>query len=221
MTIRVLIVDDEAMVRTGLRMILESHEDLQVVGEARDGREAVSACSRLAPDVILMDIRMPNMDGIAATRHLTDTGVPAKVIILTTFDLDEHVVSALRAGASGFLTKDAPADKLVEAVRVVIEGGALLAPKVTKRLLSRFAASAPPFDEQTAAGLALLTERELEVFKSVAKGWSNDEIAKALFISDATVKTHVSSILSKLQLRDRVQLVVRAYETGTVTPGSD
>ena len=218
---RVLIVDDEAMIRTGLRMIVESQDDLEVVGEAEDGRDAIEAVSRLAPDVVLMDIRMPNMDGIESTRRLTATDSSAKVIVLTTFDLDEHVVDALKAGASAFLTKDAPADKLLEGVRVVLDGGALISPKVTKRLLSRFAASSPRVDEALVTRLASLTERERDVFKSVAKGLSNDEIAKELFISDATVKTHVSSILAKLQLRDRVQAVVLAYETATVTPGSD
>ena len=221
MTTRVLIVDDEAMVRTGLRMILENQDDIDVVGEAADGRKAIESARGLAPDVILMDIRMPDMDGIEATRRLTATGAPAKVLVLTTFDLDEHVVDALKAGASAFLTKDAPAEKLLEAVRVVAEGDALLAPRVTKRLLTRFAASASQVEDDVARGLASLTEREMDVLKAVAKGLSNDEIGKELFISDATVKTHVSSILSKLQLRDRVQAVVLAYETGMVTPGSD
>jgi len=220
-TTRVLIVDDEAMVRTGLRMILENQDDIDVVGEAADGRKAIESARGLAPDVILMDIRMPDMDGIEATRRLTATGAPAKVLVLTTFDLDEHVVDALKAGASAFLTKDAPAEKLLEAVRVVAEGDALLAPRVTKRLLTRFAASASQVEDDVARGLASLTEREMDVLKAVAKGLSNDEIGKELFISDATVKTHVSSILSKLQLRDRVQAVVLAYETGMVTPGSD
>lgn len=220
MRTRVLLVDDEAMVRTGLRMIIESQEDLEIVGEAADGREAVGSSMRLAPDVVLMDIRMPNMDGIEATRRITGTGTPARVIVLTTFDLDEHVVDALRAGASAFLTKDAPAAKLLEAVRVVADGGALLAPQVTKRLLGRFVASVPEVAPEKAAALGRLTDREMDVFKGIARGLSNDEIAGELFISDATVKTHVSSILAKLQLRDRVQAVVLAYETGTVTPGS-
>ncbi|MDQ3963852.1 MAG: response regulator transcription factor [Actinomycetota bacterium] len=221
MSIRVLIVDDEAIVRTGLRMILEAQEDLQVVGEATNGREALDSVGRLAPDVILMDIRMPLVDGVEATRQIAAGGAPARVIILTTFDLDEYVVDALRAGASAFLTKESPAEKLVEAVRVVARGEALLAPSVTRRLLDRFARATPRAHPDVTAALATLTEREMEVFARVAKGLSNGEIARELFVSDATVKTHVSSILSKLHLRDRVQAVVLAYESGTVTPGSD
>lgn len=221
MTIRVLIVDDEAIVRTGLRMILEAQDDLQVVGEATNGREALDSVAWLTPDVILMDIRMPLLDGVEATRQIAATGAPARVIILTTFDVDDHVVDALRAGASAFLTKESPADKLVEAVRVVARGEALLAPSVTRRLLDRFARATPRAEPDVAAALATLTEREMELFRRLAKGLSNEEIARELFISDATVKSHVSSILSKLHLRDRVQAVVLAYESGTVTPGSD
>lgn len=220
MSIRVMIVDDEAIVRTGLRMIIDAQDDLEVVGEATNGREALDSVARTAPDVVLMDIRMPLMDGVEATREITATGVPARVIILTTFDLDEHIVDALRAGASAFLTKESPPEQLVEAVRVVARGEALLAPRVTRRLLDRFARATPRVEPDVAAALATLTEREMEVFRGVAKGLSNEEIASELFISEATVKTHVSSILSKLLLRDRVQAVVLAYESGTVTPGS-
>lgn len=220
MKTRIFLVDDEVMVRTGLRMILEGQDDLEVVGEASDGREAVASVTDSAAEIVLMDIRMPAMDGIEATRLLVETGSPAKIIVLTTFDLDEHVLEALRAGASGFLTKDSPADKLLEAVRVVAAGGALLAPKVTKRLLSRFAEATPRVSEEAAQRLASLTEREMDVFKKVAGGLSNDEIARGLFITEATVKTHVSNILAKLQLRDRVQAVVFAYETGTARPGT-
>jgi DNA-binding NarL/FixJ family response regulator len=221
MTLRVLISDDQALVRTGLRMILEAEPDIEVAGEAADGIEAVKEARRLRPDVVLMDIRMPNMDGVEATRQLARNAAddPAKVLILTTFDLDEYVVEGLRAGASGFLLKDAPAERLVEGIRVVARGEALLAPSVTRRLLDNFATRLPAPDSGSPAALASLTERELEVLKLVAKGLSNAEIAEKLHVSETTVKTHVSRVLMKLDLRDRVQAVVLAYETGVVQPG--
>lgn len=220
MTIKVLLVDDQALVRTGLRMIIDAHDDLRVVGEAADGRAGVAEARRVRPDVALMDVRMPVMDGIEATRALLQLGEEhPKVIVLTTFDLDEHVVDALEAGASGFLLKDAPAEMLVEGIRVVARGDALLAPSVTKRLLHRYVGSRPRLGAEATARLASLTAREREVLELVAAGLSNDEIAEALFIGDTTVKTHVSRVLTKLQLRDRVQAVVFAYESGIVRPG--
>jgi DNA-binding NarL/FixJ family response regulator len=214
MTIRVLIADDQALVRTGFRKILESEPDLNVVGEAADGAEAVEGSLRLRPDVVLMDIRMPRLDGLEATRRLAGK---TRVLILTTFDLNEYVYDALRAGASGFLLKDAPADQLVTAIRVVAAGDALLAPSITKRLIEQFARR-PPASERPAA-LQALSPRELDVLRLVARGLSNAEIADELCVGDATVKTHVSRILQKLSLRDRVQAVVLAYESGLVTPG--
>lgn len=214
MSVRVLLADDQALVRTGFRKILESEPDIEVIAEAADGLEAVDAALLHRPDVVVMDIRMPNLDGIAAARRLAGR---TRVLILTTFDLDEYVYDALRAGASGFLLKDAPADELVRAIRVVAAGEALLSPSVTRRLIEDFArrpgtAGRPPsFDE--------LTPRELEVLKLVARGLSNAEIAAELVVGDATVKTHVARILQKLDLRDRVQAVVLAYETGVVLPG--
>jgi DNA-binding NarL/FixJ family response regulator len=221
MTIRVLLVDDQALVRTGFRMIINTEPDLQVIGEAADGRQAITEAHRLQPDVVLMDIRMPEMDGVQATRHLAGPGVPhpTKVIILTTFDLDEYVVEALRAGASGFLLKDTSATTLVEAIRVVARGEALLAPTVTRRLLDRFALRLPAVDPLVTHNLATLTERELEILKLIARGLSNHEIATRLFLAETTVKTHVSNLLAKLQLRDRIQAVVLAYDTGIVRPG--
>jgi len=221
MTLRVLIADDQALVRTGLRMILEAEPDIEVAGEAADGIEAVKEARRLRPDVVLMDIRMPNMDGVEATRQLARNVAddPAKVLILTTFDLDEYIVEGLRAGASGFLLKDAPAERLVEGIRVVAGGEALLAPSVTRRLLDNFASRLPPPDSESSAALASLTDRELEVLKALAQGLSNAEIADKLHVSETTVKTHISRMLMKLDLRDRVQAVVLAYETGLVQPG--
>ena len=221
MTIRVLLVDDQALVRTGFRMIINTDPDLEVVGEAEDGRQAITQTHRLQPDVVLMDIRMPEMDGVEATRQLAGPGVPhpTKVMILTTFDLDEYVVEALRAGASGFLLKDASATTLVEAIRVVARGEALLAPTVTRRLLDRFAPRLPAVDPLVTHNLATLTERELEILKLIARGLSNQEIATRLFLAETTVKTHVSNLLAKLQLRDRIQAVVLAYDTGIVRPG--
>jgi DNA-binding NarL/FixJ family response regulator len=218
MTIRVLLVDDQPLLRTGFRMILSSEPDLTIVGEAADGAAAVEAARRLQPDVVLMDIRMPGMDGIQATRILAGPGVenPAKVLILTTFGLDEYVVEALRAGASGFLLKDAPPEDLVEAIRIVAAGEALLAPSITRRLLDRVASRLPPANENTIPALSELTEREMEVLKLMARGLSNAEIAGKLVVSETTVKTHVSRVLAKLEIRDRVQAVILAYETGLV-----
>jgi DNA-binding NarL/FixJ family response regulator len=222
-SIGVLIADDQALVRAGFRMVLEVEDDITVVGEAGNGEQAVHSAQRLKPDVVLMDIRMPELDGIAATRQIAgaDRG-PAepgsRVLILTTFDLDEYVYDALGAGASGFLLKDSPPDQLVTAIRVVAGGESLLAPSVTSRLIEQFARTrarhrAPP------PGLDELTSRELEVFKLMARGLSNPEIAEALVVSDSTVKTHVARLLAKLGLRDRVQAVVLAYESGLVSPG--
>ena len=218
MTTSVLLVDDQPLLRTGFRMILSAETDLRVVGEAGDGASAVELARRLRPDVVLMDIRMPGMDGIQATRALAGPGVeePVKVLILTTFGLDEYVVESLRAGASGFLLKDAPPEDLVEAIRIVAAGEALLAPSVTRRLLDRVASRLPPANEDTIPALSQLTEREMEVLKLMARGLSNAEIAEKLVVSETTVKTHVSRVLAKLDLRDRVQAVILAYETGLV-----
>lgn len=215
--IRLLLADDQAMIRSGLRMILESESDFVVVAEAENGEEAVRLARRERPDVALMDIRMPVMDGLEATRRIVEDGSDVRVIAVTTFDLDEYIYGALRAGASGFLLKDSPADDLVRAIRVVAEGNALIAPAVTKRLIAEFAAR--PESEAQVSGLDDLTERELEVLRLVARGRSNAEIAEELFVSETTVKTHVSHILTKLGLRDRVQAVVAAYESGLITPG--
>lgn len=216
--INILIADDQAMVRSGLRMILESESDLVVVDEAANGAEAVRIAKRERPDVVLMDVRMPEMDGLEATRLISSESSEIKVIVLTTFDIDEYVYGALRAGASGFLLKDAPADDLVAAIRVVAGGDALLAPSVTRRIIERFAAGPDP--NRTVEGLDDLTDRETEVLRLVARGLSNSEIAEELFVSEATVKTHVSHVLTKLGIRDRVQAVVAAYESGLITPGS-
>ncbi|WP_422737142.1 response regulator [Micromonospora sp. WMMD729] len=216
--IRVLIADDQALVRAGFTMIIGSREDLEVVGEAGDGVEAVELAGRLRPDVILMDVRMPRLDGIEATRRLVAAGQPARIIMLTTFDLDEPVFSALRAGASGFLLKDIRPDELATAVRVVARGEALLAPTVTRRLLDRFASELPGGTPPPA--LDALSAREIEVLTLVARALSNDEIAERLVLSRATVKTHLSAILLKLGLRDRVQAAVLAYECGLVRPGT-
>jgi DNA-binding NarL/FixJ family response regulator len=216
--IRVLIADDQALVRTGFRVILDAEPDLDVVGEAGDGREAIEAAAARHPDVVLMDIRMPNVDGIEATRRLTAAGPRApRVLMLTTFDLDAYVYEALRAGASGFLLKDAGADELLHAVRVVAAGDALLSPSITRRLIADYARR-PPASERPAA-LAELTPRELEVLRLVARGLSNGAIAAELVLGEATVKTHVARIFQKLGLHDRAQAVVLAYETGLVSPG--
>ena len=221
MPTRILICDDQALVRAGFKLILDAEEDLEVVVEASDGAEAVELAEAAKPDVILMDVRMPNMDGLDATRRISAAAGEdgPKVLILTTFDLDEYVYEALRAGASGFLLKDSPAEQLVAGIRVVAAGDALLAPSITKRLIEDFTrAAAPP--ESPPAALDQLTARELEVFKLVARGMSNAEIAQSLVVSDTTVKTHVARILMKLSLRDRVQAVVLAYESGIVQPGA-
>ena len=217
--IRILIVDDQAMVRTGFRMILESEEDINIVGEAADGVEAIDQARALQPDVILMDIRMPKLDGLEATRRILDGASPSsKVLVLTTFDLDEYVYESLRAGASGFMLKDAPPEQLVDAIRIVASGDSLLAPAVTRRVIEGFVAGRPR--EGPPPELESLTARELEVLQALARGCSNAEIAKELFVSETTVKTHVARVLQKLNLRDRVQAVVLAYESGLVQPGS-
>ena len=218
MTIRVLIADDQALVRTGFRVILDAEPDIEVVGEASDGREAVEAAGTRRPDVVLMDIRMPNLDGIEATRLVAQAESSPRVLILTTFDLDEYVYAALRAGASGFLLKDAGAGELLHAVRVIAAGDALLSPSITRRLIADFAIR-PPIRDHPAA-LVDLTPRELEVLRLVARGLSNAEIAASLVVGDATVKTHVARIFSKLDLHDRAQAVVLAYECGLVQPGA-
>lgn len=215
--IRVLIADDQALIRTGFHMILDSQAGIEVVGEAIDGADAVRQFERLRPDVVVMDVRMPTMDGIEATRRLTAANPPARVLILTMFDLDEYVYEALRAGASGFLLKDRPSEELVAAVRVVASGEALLAPSVTRRLIEEFArrrSAAAPAKE-----LSELTDREREVLVLLARGLSNEEIARSLFVAETTVKTHVGRVLHKLRLRDRTQAVVLAYESGVVHPG--
>ena len=218
MSVRVLIADDQELVRTGFRMILKAEPDIDVVGEAADGAEAVELARRLRADVVLMDIRMPVVDGLEATRRLVAASGDTRVLILTTFDLNEYVYEALRAGASGFLLKDAPAAQLVTAVRVVASGEALFAPSITRRLIAEFARR-PPLNNKPER-MQELTPRELEVLRLVARGLSNAEIANELFVSDATVKTHVARILMKLDLRDRVQAVVAAYESGLVQPGA-
>lgn len=218
MTIRVVVADDQDLIRAGLRMIIDARPDLTVVGEAADGMEAVAVTNRTRPDVVLMDVRMPRQDGIAATRELVAAGNPARVIMLTTFDLDEPVYAALRAGASAFLLKDTRPAELAEAVRVVARGEALLAPTVTRRLLDRFADRLPGPAASSSRELATLTAREVEVLTLTARALSNAEIAERLYLSTATVKTHVSAILTKLGLRDRVQAVVFAYEAGLVRP---
>ncbi len=218
--IRVLIVDDQSLVRAGFRMILEAEEDVEVVGEAADGKEAIAAATELRPDVILMDVRMPNVDGLEATRQLLDGRTEGpRVLILTTFDLDEYVYEALRVGASGFLLKDTPPEQLVEAIRVVANGDALLSPVITRRVIEEFVRRPPDSVRKPVPELEELTPRELEVLGFIARGLSNAEIAKEAFVSETTVKTHVARILLKLGLRDRVQAVVFAYENGVVTPG--
>ena len=221
MTIRVLVVDDQPLIRAGFHKMVEARPDLEVVGEAADGAEAVAQVRRLGPDVVLMDVRMPTMDGLEATRQLAGPGVanPTKVLILTTFDLDEYVYEALRAGASGFLLKDAPPEELAAAIRVIAAGEALLAPSVTRRLIQRFADQPPP-TAVDAKALGRLTDRETEVLRLVARGLSNAQIATELVVSETTVKSHVAHLLMKLGLHDRVQAVVLAYETGFVRPGS-
>jgi len=219
MTIRVLCVDDQAMVRAGFRMLLANEPDIEVVAEAGNGHEAVEKAAHLRPTVVLMDIRMPELDGLEATRRIIadDRTASTKILIVTTFDLDEYVYDGLRAGASGFLLKDTKPDVLLDAVRIVADGEALLAPQITRRLIEEF--TARPAPAAPAAGLDMLTDREREVLVLVARGHSNAEIAEMLFMSPATSKTHVSRLLMKLESRDRAQLVMRAYEAGLVTPG--
>ena len=216
--IRVLLADDQELVRSGFRLILELADGIEIVGEAADGREAVRLAKELQPDVVLMDVRMPELDGIEATRRLRQAGVDARVLVLTTFDLDEYVYAAVRAGASGFLLKDAPREQLVTAVQTVARGEALLAPAITQRLIERFVARQPA--SEVAPALRELSPRELEVLQLVARGLSNAEIAAELVVGEATVKTHVARVLRKLNVRDRVQAVVYAYESGLVQPGS-
>lgn len=216
--IRVLVADDQAVVRAGLRMILEAQDDLEVVGEAADGSDAVALVRALKPDVVLMDIRMPVLDGIEATRRLATAGAVARVLVLTTYGLEEYVYEALKAGAAGFFVKTDSPERLVEAVRVIASGEVLLAPEITRRLIDRFLAAAPP-NAPAPPALAELTARELEVLTHIARGLSNAEIAQTLYISEGTVKTHVARILAKLNLRNRVQAVVFAYEWRLVEPG--
>ncbi|MGS2615687.1 response regulator [Micromonospora sp. LZ34] len=216
--VRILLADDQPLLRTGFRMVLGAEDDLDIVAEAGDGVEAVELSRRLLPDVVLMDIRMPRMDGVAATRTIVEARLPVRVLILTTFDLDEYVVGALRAGASGFLAKDVPADDLVAAIRTVAAGDAVVGPRILKRLLDRFADVLPDPAATPPRTLDALTEREREVLVHVARGLSNAEIARALSVSETTIKTHVGHVLTKLGLRDRVQAVVLAYESGLVRP---
>ncbi|MGY1740378.1 MULTISPECIES: response regulator [unclassified Blastococcus] len=218
MTIRVVLVDDQSMIRTGLRMVLAAEPDIEVVGEAADGAEGVAVVTRLQPDVVLLDVRMPGMDGLEAARRMVAARLPTRVVVLTTFDEDEYVAAALRAGVSGFLLKVAPPEDLVAAVRTVAAGQGLLDPAVTLRVIESFAA-APAADPGAAGRLAELTERETDVLSLVAAGLSNAEIAARLYLGEATVKTHVSRLLLKLGLRDRVQAVAFAYESGLVRPG--
>jgi DNA-binding NarL/FixJ family response regulator len=217
-TTRILLADDHELMRTGFRMILQSEDDLEVVGEAADGNQAVALSRELRPDVVLMDVQMPGLDGLEATRLVRDSGDCA-VLILTTFNREDYLFEALRAGASGFLLKNASPEDLISAVRIVARGDAMLAPELTRRLLDRFAAR--PDATRRPDLLDLLTEREKQIFRLVAAGSSNAEIAAQLYVGEATVKTHVSRVLNKLGLRDRVQAVVYAYETGVVTPGGE
>jgi DNA-binding NarL/FixJ family response regulator len=221
MSIRVLLADDQAMVRAGFRMILESEPDIEVIAEAEDGAKAVSAARGLQPDIVLMDVQMPNMDGLEATRQIAalDVPQPVHVLILTTFERDDYIFEALRSGASGFLLKNASPEELIEAVRTVAEGNALLAPSVTRRVIEEFAKS-PPTAAPDTSRLGKLTEREIEVLRLLARGKSNAEIANELFVGEATIKTHISNILTKFDLRDRVQAVVFAYESGLIRPGT-
>ena len=215
--IRVLLADDQSLVRAGFRMILRAEADLEVVGEAADGFAAVAEVEARRPDVVLMDVRMPELDGIEATARITQRWPDTKVLVLTTFDLDEVVYGALRAGASGFLLKDAPEERLVTAIRVVADGGSLFAPSVTRRLVEEFARRAPA---AVPAALGDLTARELEVLTLMARGLTNGEIAREIYVTENTVKTHVARVLMKLNLRDRVQAVVTAYESGLLRPGA-
>jgi len=213
--IRVLLADDQALVRSGFRMILENRSDIEVVGEAQNGVEAIDLAREQTPDVILMDVRMPELDGVEATRRLVASGSPARVLILTTFDLDEYVYEAIRAGASGFLLKDVQPVELVDAIRVVAAGNALFGPTATQRLIERFG----ELPKQAPPSLDALTDREREILRLLARGLSNAELAERLFVSETTVKSHVSSVLRKLGVRDRVQAVIAAYDAGLVRPG--
>ena len=219
MTVRLVLADDQELVRTGLRVLLHAEPGLDVAGVAEDGLQAVDLVRRTRPDVAVLDVRMPGLDGIGATERILALPDPPRVLMLTTFDIDELVYAALRAGASGFLLKDAPTRQLVDAIRIVAEGEALLAPAITRRLIERFARQPPPPPGGVPAAFSELTARELEVLELIARGRSNGEIAEALVISDATVKSHVNRVLAKLGARDRVQLVVAAYEQGLVVPG--
>jgi DNA-binding NarL/FixJ family response regulator len=218
--VSVLIADDQALVRAGFRAILETRGDIKVVGEAIDGRNAVDLARRRRPDVVLMDIKMPDLDGLQATRRILDEDANTSVLILTTFDLDEYVYEALRAGASGFLLKDAPPEQLIAAIHTLAAGEALIAPAITKRLIARFARTVPPPSGHSSAALGELTPREREVLVLIARGLSNREIAAELVLSEATVKTHGKRVLAKLRVRDRVHAVVLAYESALVTPGA-
>jgi DNA-binding NarL/FixJ family response regulator len=220
MSTTVLIADDQALVRDGFRMILNAEDEINVVGEAADGAAAVDLTKRLLPQVVLMDVRMPGTNGLEATRRIVASGVESRVLILTTFDLDEYVYEALRAGASGFLLKDVTARQLVEGVRVVAAGEAMLSPTVTRRLLERFAGSLPGSGDRPPPSLSLLTERELEILTLLASGLSNAELGAKLYLSEPTIKTHLSSIFRKLGVRDRVQAVIAAYDAGLVQPAS-
>jgi len=221
MSIKVLIADDQSMVRAGFRMIIEMQNDMEVVGEAADGAETIAAVKKLKPDIVLMDIQMPGMDGLEATRRIVEMHdeVPTKVLILTTFERDDYIFEALRAGACGFLLKNATPEDLVAGIRTVAEGNALLAPSVTRRVIARFAGQ--PKSRDYTDSLSRLTTREVDILKSIARGKTNAEIAQELFIGEATVRTHVSNLLSKLDLRDRVQIVAFAYESGIVQPGNE
>jgi DNA-binding NarL/FixJ family response regulator len=219
MSVRVLLVDDQALVRAGFRMILDAESDIEVIGEAGDGAEAVEFVRLHGTDVVLMDVRMPNLDGIEATRRILGLEGDTKVLMLTTFDMDEYVYEALRAGASGFLLKDVPPEQLVGAIHVVAQGEALLSPSVTRRVIEEFT-KRPPMQDGPPPEVAELTAREIEVLQLIARGLSNAEIAKELFVSETTVKTHVARVLMKCNLRDRVQAVVLAYESGLIRPGA-
>jgi DNA-binding NarL/FixJ family response regulator len=216
-TLGVLIADDQALVRSGFRLIVETREDMRVVGEAENGVEAVALTRELEPDVILMDVRMPELDGIEATRRIVESGCASRILVLTTFDVDDYVYAAIRAGASGFLLKDVRPVDLVDSIRLVANGTALLGPTVTRRLLERFADTAPA--DGAAAAVETLTDREREILRLLATGLSNAELARCLVLSETTVKTHVSSVLRKLGVRDRVQAVIAAYDAGLVRPG--
>lgn len=218
MTIRVVLVDDQSLIRTGFKMILEAEEDIEIVGEAGDGEQGVTTTRRLRPEVVLMDVQMPTMDGLEATRRIVhEPAIPSRIVILTTFERDEYVFDALRAGASGFLLKNSPPDELVHAVRVVAAGDALLAPSVTRKVIEGFIAR--PAHGGNERELRRLTERETEILKLLATGRSNSELATHLFVGEGTIKTHVSNVLTKLGLRDRMQAVIFAYESGLIEPG--